>query len=146
MAICNRDLDVSEKNRQLTATVPVTAIGASSLIPLVYVEAPGVIRAFSLASYGVSGAVVGSLAINRFVTGAGLTAIIVAGASQALVNVGTSGPQSFTIPAASSTLVQVLNGDIISLVLVSGNNILQSQAALVVQSLADIQAPLSVTT
>lgn len=145
MAICNRDFDVSEQNVVSNARIPTTAVGASTLVSLHHVAYPGAIKAFALASQGVSGAVVGSLAINRFVAGAGLTAIIVAGASLALVNVGTSGPQNFTIPAVSSTLVQVLKGDVISLVLVGGNNILEAQACLVVQALQDIKQPLGLT-
>lgn len=145
MAICNRDLDVSEQLQVYNAPIPVTAVGASSLIPLAYVPYAGVIRGFNLAAYGVSGAVVGSLAISRFVVGAGQTAIIVAGASQALVNIGTSGAQSFTIPAATSTLAQVLAGDVVSLVLVGGNNILGSQACLVIKALQDIKAPLGLS-
>ena len=145
MAIANRDLDVSEQNLPLQALIPATAVGASTIVPLALIPYPGAIKAFSLASTGVSGAVVGSLAINRFVAGAGLTAIIVAGASLALVNVGTSGAQNFTIPAASSTLVQVLRGDVVSLVLVGGNNVLASQACLVVQALQDIKSPLGLS-
>ncbi len=145
MAICNRDLDASEQLKVFSSIIPTTAVGASTLLALAYMPYAGTIRAFSVAAKGVSGAVVGSLAINRFVVGAGLTAIIVPGASMALVNVGTSGPQNFTIPAASSTLAQVLAGDLVSLVLVSGDNVLQSQACLVVKALQDIVSPLGVT-
>lgn len=145
MGICNRDEDLSQQRKVVNASVPTTAIGASTLISMWYCAYPGRIDAFSLASFGVSGAVVGSLAINRFVVGAGMTAIIVAGASQALVNVGTSGPQSFTLPAVSSTLRLVAQGDIVSLVLVSGNNILSAQACLVIDALQDILSPLGLT-
>lgn len=146
MAICNRDLDVSEQNQVYNGRIHTSAVSTSTILSLVYVPYAGVIRAFSLASSGVSGAVVGSLAINRFVPGAGLTAIIVPGASQALVNVGTSGPQSFTLPAASSTLAQVQQGDIVSLVLVGGNNVIEAQACLVIKALQDIKSPLGLTT
>lgn len=145
MAIANRDLDVSEQNQVYNAMLPTTAVGASTLLPLAYVPYQGTIRAFSLSALGVSGAVVGSLAINRFVVGAGQTAILVAGASMALVNVGTSGPLAFTIPAASSTLAQVQAGDVVSLVLVGGNNVLASQACLVIKALQDIKSPLGLT-
>lgn len=145
MAIVERSLDVSEQNKVYQGIVPTTAIGASSIISLAYMPYQGTLKAFSVASFGVSGAVVGSLAINRFVVGAGQTAIIVAGASLALVNVGTSGPQNFTLPAVSSTLVQVQQGDVVSLVLVGGSNILSAQACLVVQALQDIVTPLGLT-
>jgi len=145
MAICNRDQDVSEQLKVYSAVIPTTAVGSSSLVPMAYMPYQGTIRGFNIAAQGVSGAVVGSLAIHRFVAGAGMTAIIVAGASLALVNVGTSGPQAFTIPAASSTLAQVLQGDVVSLVLVGGNNMLQSQACLVVKALQDIVSPLGLT-
>lgn len=145
MAIVNRSLDVSQQLEAFDCSIPTTAVGASSLLPLHYVAYPGTIRAFSAAASGVSGAVVGSLAINRFVAGAGMTAIIVAGASMALVNAGTSGPQSFTIPAASSTLAQVQQGDVVSLVLVGGNNVLSAQCCLVIKALQDIKSPLGLT-
>lgn len=145
MGICNRDLEVSEQLRTYSPRVPTSAVSTSTIISLHFVADAGVIRAFSFASSGLSGAVVGSLAINRFVSGAGLTAIIVAGASLALVNVGTSGVQNFTLPAASSTLAQVIQGDVVSLVLVGGNNILEGQACLVIKALQDIRAPLGLT-
>lgn len=144
MAIVNRDFDISEQNQFYQAIVPTTAVGASTLIPLAYVPFQGQLKAFSINCSGVSGAVVGSLAVARFVPGAGLTAIIVAGASMALQNVGTSGAQAFTLPGGSS-LFSVLQGDVVSLVLVGGNNILASQGCLVIKALQDIKSPLGLT-
>lgn len=144
MAICNRDLDVSEQRQVYQAAVPLTAIGASTIVPLAYVPYPGTLSAVKLAAVGVSGAVLAAVAINRFVAGAGLTAILV-GATTALVNVGTSGPQAFTLPSLGSTLLQVQQGDLVSLTLVGGNNLLGAQVALVIKALQDIKSPLGLT-
>jgi hypothetical protein len=145
MAIVNRNLDATQQMDVYNCTIPTTAAGASVMVNLAMMPYAGTLKAFTVHALGVSGAVVGSLAISRFVAGAGLTTIIVAGASLALVNVGTSGPQAFTLPASSSTLAQVAQGDVVSMLVLAGNNILASQVCLVVKALQDIKSPLGLT-
>lgn len=144
MAIVNRSLDISQQREVYNARVPTTAVGSSTLISLFNVPYQSALRGAAIACEGVSGAVVGSVAVNRFVPGAGLTAILVAGASMALQNLGTSGVQGFTVPIGGSVF-QLLQGDIVSLVLVGGNNILEAQVCLVLTALQDIKSPLGIT-
>lgn len=145
MAIANRDLDVSEQRQVYQAGVPVTAIGVSTIVPLTLVPYPGTVSAVRIAAVGVSLTPVAHVAINRFVPGAGLTAILT-GATIGLVNVGLSGPQVFTLPTLASTLLQVQLGDVVSLVLgPTGGNVLGIQAALVIKALQDIKQPLGLT-
>lgn len=145
MAICNRDKDASEQKMSFQRHVALT-VGASAGTnfhiagPLPY---PCTLVAAAVGHVSLSGAPVGSIECIRFVPGAGLTQIVGLGATLTAVAVSTSGVQSFSLVAASSTLVSLQTGDIIVYnQLFSGGNVAtaQSSVTVVVKKTQDIVA------
>lgn len=110
MAIVNRDLDASEQKMVYPFALNPLNVGVTAVAAIV--TTPGTLVGAQIQAQGLSGAAVVSCEILRFNAGAGVTGILL-GATLALTSVGTSGPQSYTLPAAGSSLVQVLSGDMI---------------------------------
>lgn len=139
MAICNRDLDVSQQ--KVDVSVPVGAIATSTTKLIHLVPAPCTLVAPILASAaGVSNAMQVAFQVKRFVAGAGETAIAVGISNLVLVNSATSGPQGFTgLAAVGSTLLSLQVGDAVQIVTsVANGNATDLALSLVFQKTQDI--------
>ena len=110
MPIVNRTLDASEQRKAFGVNAGAVATGVSGIICMV--PYPATIDAAEIAAFGLSGAPTYSLVVNRFVVGAGVTAITVV-SGQAVSAFGTSGPQGVSLPAAGSSLLNVLPNDVL---------------------------------
>lgn len=112
MAIVNRTLDDSEQRKVFSASAGAVATGVTGIVA--YAPYPCVLEAGSIAAFGFSGAPNYSLVVNRFIVGAGVTAITVAvGTSNAPSAFGTSGSFQMVLPAAGSTLLSLQANDVL---------------------------------
>lgn len=116
MAIVNRELDSSQQVVNLTATVMNTTVGGS--YALCVVPHPAQLVGAGIVSKGLSGAPNLSLWVERFIAGAGYTAINV-GASLVAQAFGVSGGQTFNVGGGVTTLLQT--GDVLSLASAGAN-------------------------
>lgn len=106
MALINRDKDASEQKADFTTTVYASTTAATYL--LWQAPYPCELRNLQQAASGLSGAPFHYVDIYRFVVGAGATTIGGLHASVAVVAVGTSGSQGFSVLApSSSSLIQL---------------------------------------
>lgn len=118
MAIVNRTLDASEQRRVgvLQWSNGVTLVGTGVTRTIGIVPWPCTLDAGQIAAFGLSGAPSYAIAVQRFIPGAGLTAITVAvGASNVPPDFGTSGVgiSAMILPAAGSTLLNLLANDVV---------------------------------
>lgn len=120
MAICNRDLNVSQQKDQFAESIPATVAAATYAIWMA--PYPCEIVNAQIATNGISGTPLHNLGIVRFVIGAGLTTIVGQNSSMALVALGTSGVQGMSLIAAGSTLLQMQEKDILVLVTSGANS------------------------
>lgn len=114
MAIVNRTKDATEQRLVFQANAGATATGVTGILCMV--PSPGVIEAGQLAAFGLSGAPNVTIVLNRFIAGAGATAITIATGTSNVVNAyGTSGviATGMVIAAAGSTLLNVLANDVL---------------------------------
>lgn len=112
MAIVNRTLDPSEQKKVFSVAAGAVATGVSGIVAVV--PYPSTLTAGSIAAFGLSGAPNYALVVNRFVVGAGVTAITVAvGTSNIPLAYGTSGSWAMVLPAAGSTLLQLQANDVL---------------------------------
>lgn len=137
MANVNRSMDISEQKDLQTALATATATGKDYIVH----RAP---RAQTLTdakaiAVGLSGAPTATLKLQRFVAGAGLTTIAI---STALTHtaIGTSGAQSFSLPASGSSLLALAAGDVV-VATTGGSNagLEQLMVQIVVQNIQDIK-------
>lgn len=138
MAICNRDLDASQQKVIYSGNIK-SDVG-QSLSPLIgIVSTPGVLQAVRVAAQGFSGSPVGQVEIQRFVPGAGLTAIV-PGSTLALQTLGTSGILGMSLAAIGSTLLNLQVGDVLvwRAMPVANTAALEVQISCVVKNLQDI--------
>lgn len=101
MAICNRDLDLSEQKYLVYENCAPTVTAKSDAV--VVMPQAGTLQSLKLGAVGVSGSPTALVAIRRFVTGAGQT-LIPLGPALALVAVGTSGLQTYSFSTANAQL------------------------------------------
>ncbi len=116
MAVVNRALDVSQKEREYSAQFGAFSTGASNAavsVPIAMIPYPATLVAARAAATGSSGSPTLDLSIKRFIVGSGSTAYLGGFTTLALQNVGTSGILSVTIAAAGSTALGLLAGDVI---------------------------------
>jgi len=112
MAIVNRTLDASEQRKVFQLSQGPVATGASGIV--CEVPYPCVLEAGEIAAFGLSGAPTYALVLNRFIAGAGFTAITIAvGTSNVPSAFGTSGSFSMVLPASGSTLLNLLENDVL---------------------------------
>jgi hypothetical protein len=112
MAIVNRTLDPSEQKKVFSVTAGAVATGVTGIVCMV--PSPSTLVAGEIAAFGLSGAPNYSLVVNRFVVGAGVTAITVAvGTSNIPLAYGTSGGWAMVLPASGSTLLQLQANDVL---------------------------------
>lgn len=134
MAIVNRDLDISEQTRVLSAVVS-TSVGASAASNFFVAQLPypATLKGVAVAANSVSGTPQVSVSIQRF-TAAGATVIAYAGSTLAVVAHGTSvAYQTVTMATAGSTLLNLQAGDVVILKQeFSGGNVAISNAVVTV--------------
>jgi hypothetical protein len=112
MAIVNRSLDASEQRKVIQVVAGAVATGVSGIIGVV--PWPCTLDAGEIAAFGLSGAPNYGLILNRFVVGAGVTAITIAvGTSNIPLAYGTSGGWSMVLPASGSTLLSLQANDVL---------------------------------
>ena len=137
MGIINRTMDASEQKELVTKTITSTTTGKDYVL---YRAPRSVILSDAKAVVvGMSGAPTSTLKLQRFVVGAGLTTISVSGALTHTA-IGTSGVQTFSLPAAGSSLLAMQAGDF--LVCTSGASnaaVEQLMVDLVVYAVQDIK-------
>lgn len=138
MGIVNRTLDTSEQKELVQQDLVATSTGVDYVIH----KAP---RAQTLidakaTAVGLSGTPTATLKLQRFVVGAGLTTIAISGALTHSA-IGTSGTQTFSLPAAGSSLLSLAAGDFL-VVTTAGTNagLAQLLVDVVVQNVQDIKA------
>lgn len=144
MAVCNRDLDISEADRVFAGIVS-TSVGASAASSFFVSQMPypGTLKALSVAALSVSGAPVVSLDLKRF-TSAGVTTVASLGSGLTLIAHGTSQAyQLMTLATSGSTLLMLQAGDVLVLNQnFSGGNVGAAQCVVtaVVQAVQDIKS------
>jgi len=112
MAIQNRTLDPAEQRKVYEVAAGAVATGVTGIVA--YVPYPCLLDAGSIAAFGLSGSPNYSLVVNRFIVGAGVTAITVAvGTSNVPSAFGTSGAFQMVLPASGSTLLQLQANDVL---------------------------------
>ena len=138
MGIINRDKHLTEQvdNWDIQTAV----VGVSQLIQLVQVPYIGQIQRIQVSAYGLSGSPIIGVQIQRFIAGSGLTTIPLNGSSLLTMTAfGTSGMLQCTLPALSSTLVQVQSGDQVQFVTSGANTAASYVANTVIQCLQDFK-------
>lgn len=145
MAIVNRDLDSSEKNRTVDSSV-VLAVAASAGVdyPFAVVPYPATLKAVTVAALGVSGSPFAQLAIVRNTAGGATTIVTGVASSLAIQAAGTSGAQAMSLAAPGSTLLALQSGDVLVMrQLFSGGNVASIAAiTAVLQATQDIRQTL----
>lgn len=112
MAIVNRTLDASEQRKVMSVNAGAVATGVSGVIGVV--PWASVLEAGQLTAFGLSGAPTYALVLNRFIVGAGFTAITIAvGTSNVPSAFGTSGSRAMVLPASGSTLLNLQANDVL---------------------------------
>jgi len=116
MGVINRTKDVSEQRRTFSVAAGAVATGVTGVA--LHVPYPCVLESGQIAAFGLSGAPNYTLVLNRFITGAGATAITIAtGTSNVPSAFGTSGVAgtgaSGIVMPWGSTLLSLLPNDII---------------------------------
>jgi len=114
MAIVNRTLDVSEQRKVFETKAGATATGITGIVCVV--PWPSTLVEGQIVAFGLSGAPAVALAVNRFIAGTGFTSITIAtGTSNLPPAYGTSGVgiSGMILPAAGSTLLNLLANDVL---------------------------------
>lgn len=136
--IINRDKNLTEQVDNWD--VQTAVIGISTLLPLVSVPYVGQLQKVVVAAFGLSGSPQIQLQIQRFIAGSGLTTIPLNGSSLLTIQAfSTSGLQTFTIPALSSTLVQLQANDQLQAVTSTANTAATYSFNCIVQCLQDFK-------
>lgn len=138
MPVIARELDVSERRRITSLDLANVAAGTYKVEII-----PGAhqIDAVRVAASGLTSTPTLQLVCQRF-TAAGLTNINI-GSALTLQALGTSGIQSYVLPAAGSSLLQLAEGDVLSVTTASGG-VTALSVACVVRTLQDIKSFFSV--
>ena len=137
MAIVNRSKDASEQHEVLTAPLGAVETGATRTIFIA--PYPVTLKQVRVAALGLSGAPQHKITLNRFVVGAGATAIDITAAA-AVPAVGTSGLYTPSIPAAGSSLLSLQAGDYLTVISSVANTALANCTyQLVMQAVQDIK-------
>lgn len=138
MGIVNRTNDASEQKYAAEQTIVSTSTAVA--YPIYTVPNAGNIVDAKCVAYGLSAAPTGQLRINRFLPGVGETLITVGGALTH-VAYGTSGMQTFSLPALGSTLLVVQKGDVVQLLTAGTAAALASvEVSVVIQATQDIKS------
>lgn len=137
MGIINRTLDVSEQKELVKTLVDDTITGR--VYPLYTAPRAQTITDARSTTIGLSGSPTAALYLHRFVVGTGAATYAIGGALT-MAAFGTSGNQQFSLPAAGSSLLNLVAGDMVVAVMGGSNAAVQNQSIeLVVQNVQDIQ-------
>lgn len=137
MAIINRSLDASEQH--ITITASLGAVGVTETHVVYTAPWPATLKQVRVAALGLSGAPTHKLTLNRFVVGAGATAIDIY-ATVAVPAVGTSGLFTPSLPAAGSSLLNLQAGDYLTVISAGANTaVTDATYSLVIQAVQDIK-------
>lgn len=149
MAIVNRTLDVTEKNKVYELSQGAVATGITMVLGIV--PYPSTLQCAQIAAYGLSGSPTYALAVNRFIAGTGFTTIVVGtGTSNIPAEFGTSGIGAFgsslfgssgmVLAAAGSTLLNLQANDVLVLASGGANSAVKGLAcAVVIQPTVDVK-------
>lgn len=139
MGIANRDLEVSQQ--MVIFEQKPGLVGVSALIYCGQVPFTGQVMRVVSSAYGLSGAPILGLQIQRFIAGVGNTVIPLNGSSLLTVTAySTSGMQTHALSLPGSTLVQVLSGDQLQVVTSVANTAATYQVSWVIQNLQDFSS------
>ncbi len=143
MAITNRSLDVSEKNRVIWANYGLTV--TSKVLNVAMIPYPCTLQAARLAVKGVSNSPTYQLKVDRFIVGAGTTTIAGGATTLTPLAIGTSGISSFVLAAAGSSFLSLQTGDVVTVTTAVANTAVDDLSiSLVVQAVQDIKTSFGV--
>lgn len=138
MGITNRAKDSSEQREVFEAHYALTATGVT--IPVCVVPFASTLDAVRVAAHGLSGSPTYQLAVNRFITGAGLTTMTAAATLLTATAFGTSGLQSVVLAASGSSFLNLMAGDVVFMASGAANTAVNSiSVAVVLKALQDIK-------
>ncbi len=139
MAICNRDLDVSQQKTSLRGSAGAVVTG--STLAMVIIDSPCAVSAAKVALFGVSNTPTVLLSVQRFIVGSGVTSYLGGFTTLNGQAAGTSGVQSIVTAAAGSTALLLQAGDVVMATVAGTNAAVTSLAVdLVVQYTQDIKS------
>jgi len=118
MAICNRDLDLSQQN--YVEEFKENAVATGATVAVAYIYAPSVLQKIALTGLGLSGAPVYNLVIQRW-TSAGVTSITPGSAVTLAGAYGLSGSGVSATFNSGSSLSQLQANDLLLLVSTGAN-------------------------
>lgn len=137
MGIINRTLDTSEQYQEAQAIVNNTVTATNYLV--YRAPRPQLITTARAVAHGMSGAPTATLYVERFVVGTGAVTFAVGGALTHAA-FGTSGAQTFSLPASGSSLLNLQAGDCVRVLTGAANTALVDlMVELVVKNVADIK-------
>jgi hypothetical protein len=118
MGVINRTKDATEQRKTFFYNAGAVATGVTATV--MHVPYPCLLESGQIAAFGLSGAPNYTLTINRFIVGAGATAIVVAtGTSNVPSAFGTSGVAALgtsgIVMPWGSTLMSLLPNDVVML-------------------------------
>lgn len=138
MAVTNRALDVSEQKKALQFSAGAVATGVTGIIA--HIPFQCILSAAQVSAFGLSGAPQLALVCNRFIVGAGFTAITVAtGTSNTLVAYGTSGVATAGL-LTSATFSFLPNDVLMYLTSVANTAVTGLAGVVVVQPIQDVKS------
>lgn len=138
MAIVNRSLDPSEQRKVFEAAYGAVATGVTVFVCAVPFNST--LDGIRVAAAGLSGSPTYAMTVQRFITGAGLTAITGGATTLTAVAFGTSGIQSMVMAASGSTLLNLLAGDVIALTSGAANTAVTNlSVSAVIKAVQDIK-------
>lgn len=139
MGIVNRTLDSSQQKDTLQFSQAADIVTGITL-QCIQVPSNSTLLAITVAASGLSGTPTYGFGIGRFIVGSGYT-FITGGATTITARAfGTSGSVGATLATSGSTLLNLISGDVLTLVSAGSNAaVKQLNVAFVVQNLQDIK-------
>ena len=138
MGVINRSLDTSERRRQINTVINNTSTGVG--YPVFEAPHPCTIKTARCAAVGLSGAPTSALYLHRFIVGTGMATYAIGGALTH-VAIGTSGPQTYSLPATGNSLLNLQTGDVVVTLTAGSNAALAAKAVqLVVEATQEIKS------
>lgn len=133
----NRTDDISQQKELLEQALVNTVTG--TVYPLWVVSRAQTITDAKSSILGLSGTPTATIGIQRFITGSGNTTIAISGALTQTAY-GTSGFQTYSLPAAGSSLLALQKGDLLTVTAGGTNSAVASMLVeVVVQNIQDIK-------
>lgn len=137
MSIANRTKDLSEQKDLQMFTIDDTITGR--IYPIYLAPRAQTITDAKSFALGLSGAPTTSLFLNRFIVGTGFASYAIGGALTVSA-LGTSGYQTFSLPATGNSVLALSAGDVITAKVGGANAALTDMGIeLVVQNIQDFK-------